>query len=74
MMNARLGTHILKTYLYYLKVYDGSTVYHPLLMEKSGNVSSLFAVNSSSKEVLVRFTTSDVGKSFNGFLAVYSTV
>jgi len=54
-------------------VHDGPTVYHPLLMEKSGNVPTPFVINSSSNQVLVRFT-SDVGLPFNGFLAVYSTV
>ena len=50
------------------------TVYHPLIMEKSRSVSTPFVVNSSTNEVIVRFTSSDVGKSFNGFLAVYSVV
>ena len=43
-------------------------------MEKSRSVSTPFVVNSSTNEVIVRFTSSDVGKSFNGFLAVYSVV
>ena len=43
-------------------------------MEKSRSISTPFVVNSSTNEVIVRFTSSDVGKSFNGFLAVYSVV
>ena len=55
-------------------MYEGSTVYHPLIMEKSGILPTPVVVNSLSNEVMVRFTSSNVGKSFNGFLAVYSVV
>ncbi|XP_046464029.1 uncharacterized protein LOC124209851 isoform X1 [Daphnia pulex] len=54
-------------------VYDGPTVNSPLLLEKSGLSSTPFAVNSSSNEMLVRFT-SDENITLPGFLAVYSTV
>ncbi|EFX60799.1 hypothetical protein DAPPUDRAFT_70566, partial [Daphnia pulex] len=57
----------------YVFVYDGPTVNSPLLLEKSGLSSTPFAVNSSSNEMLARFT-SDENITLPGFLAVYSTV
>jgi hypothetical protein len=54
------------------KVYDGPTVNSPLLLEKSGLSTTPFTVNSSSNEMLVRFTT-DEAITLSGFLAVYST-
>ena len=55
------------------KVYDGPTVNSRLLLEKSGLSTTPFTVNSSSNEMLVRFT-SDETITLSGFLAVYSTV
>jgi hypothetical protein len=55
------------------KVFDGPTVNSPLLLEKSGLSLIPFAVNSSSNEMLVRFT-SDENTTLPGFLALYSTV
>ncbi|XP_046637860.1 uncharacterized protein LOC124316144 isoform X2 [Daphnia pulicaria] len=59
----------------FLYVYDGPSVYSELLFEKSGLITTPFEVNSTTNQVLVRFTsdgTSDA--SYPGFLAVYSTV
>jgi hypothetical protein len=61
------------TFQRFHKVFDGPTVNSPLLLEKSGLSSTPFAVNSSSNEMLVRFT-SDENITLPGFLAVYSTV
>ncbi len=59
----------------FFHVYDGPTVYHPLLLEKSGFVSTPFAVNSSRNQVLIRFASSaDPTKTYNGFLTVYSLI
>ncbi len=55
------------------KVYDGPTVNSRLLLEKSGLSTTPFTVNSSSNEMLVRFTT-DEAITLSGFLALYSAV
>ena len=55
------------------KVYDGPTVNSRLLLEKSGLSTTPFTVNSSSNEMLVRFT-SDETITLPGFLALYSIV
>nr|CAH0107914.1 unnamed protein product [Daphnia galeata] len=57
----------------FVSVYDGPTVNSRLLLEKSGLSTTPFTVNSSSNEMLVRFT-SDETITLSGFLAVYSTV
>ncbi|XP_046458934.1 uncharacterized protein LOC124205536 [Daphnia pulex] len=57
----------------YIFVFDGPTINSPLLLEKSGLSSTPFAVNSSSNEMLIRFT-SDENITLPGFLALYSTV
>nr|CAH0109679.1 unnamed protein product [Daphnia galeata] len=57
----------------FVSVYDGPTVNSRLLLEKSGLSTTPFTVNSSSNEMLVRFTT-DETITLSGFLAVYSTV
>jgi hypothetical protein len=44
-----------------------------LLLTESGSVPTPFVVNSSTNQVLVRFT-SDGDTSLSGFLAVYSSV
>ncbi|EFX72247.1 hypothetical protein DAPPUDRAFT_227615 [Daphnia pulex] len=57
----------------FLSVYDGTTVHSKLLLAKSGSVPTPFVVNSSTNQVMVRFT-SDGDTSFPGFLAVYSSL
>nr|CAH0109675.1 unnamed protein product [Daphnia galeata] len=57
----------------FVSFYDGPTVNSRLLLEKSGLSTTPFTVNSSSNEMLVRFTT-DETITLSGFLAVYSTV
>lgn len=57
----------------FVSVYDGSTVHSKLLLTKSGSVPTPFVINSSTNQVLVRFT-SDGYTSLPGFLAVYSSV
>ncbi|XP_046458939.1 enteropeptidase-like [Daphnia pulex] len=59
----------------FLYVYDGPSVYSKLLFEKSGLITTPFEVNSTTNQVLVRFTSDDTSDaSYPGFLAVYSTV
>ncbi|EFX82885.1 hypothetical protein DAPPUDRAFT_240714 [Daphnia pulex] len=58
-----------------ITVYDGPSVYSELLFEKSGLITTPFEVNSTTNQVLVRFTSDDTSDaSYPGFLAVYSTV
>ncbi|EFX72252.1 hypothetical protein DAPPUDRAFT_59268, partial [Daphnia pulex] len=57
----------------FISVYDGPTVNEKLLMTESGSVPTPFVVNSSTNQVLVRFT-SDGDTSLSGFLAVYSSL
>ncbi|XP_046648599.1 tolloid-like protein 2 isoform X1 [Daphnia pulicaria] len=57
----------------FISVYDGSTINEKLLLTESGSVPTPFVVNSSTNQVLVRFT-SDGDTSLSGFLAVYSSV
>ncbi|XP_046459698.1 cubilin-like [Daphnia pulex] len=54
----------------FISVYDGPTVNEKLLLSESGSVPTPFVVNSSTNQVLVRFT-SDGDISLSGFLAVY---
>lgn len=58
------------------QVFDGPTVHSPLLLEKSGSVSTPFVVSSSTNQMLIRFTSSDdkTSRSSLGFEGVYSSV
>lgn len=56
----------------YEQVYDGPTMTSPMLLEKSGSVTTPFTVNSSTNQILIRFA-SDSDSTYPGFLAVYST-
>lgn len=63
-----------------MQIYDGPTVYSPVLSELSGRVSNLFSVTSASSHMTVRFTSNTnsppetKGVINAGFLAIYSAV
>ena len=65
---------IIKFNLVLNKVYDGATFESPLILQSSGlqNMEVPFTVNSTSNEMLVRFTY-DGSTNYAGFLAIYSS-